>query len=504
MEIQFPFNFITFLLSLSIFFFFFLIIKGWKKVRAPQRLPPSPPKLPIIGHLHHIITSVPHHYSLRELANKYGPLMHLKFGQVSTIIVSSRDIAKEVFKTHDLACADRPKTVATQIMWYNHTDILFCPYGDYWRQMRKICILELLSNKNVRSFEYIRKDEALVLTESILSSSGAPFNLTEKIFLFMSSITCRTALGKVSMDRDGTIKLIKKALGLAGQFDLADLFPSVKIFSFVSWNKFKLLKLRRKLDEILGNIIEEHIDNFSTTKKGNGELGTEDLIDVLLRLKESGELDFPITNDSIKSIIFDMFAGGTDTSSTAVEWAMSELMRNPRVMAKAQDEVRKAFNGRKTIEETEIHALKYLKLVINETLRLHPSVSMIPRSCREEFEINGYHIPLNANVIINIWSIGRDPNYWHNPESFEPERFETNSINFLGTNFEYLPFGSGRRICPGMNFGIANVEFLLAHLLYYFDWKLPQGVGDLDMSEIDGFVVSRKSNLHLIATPYEG
>ncbi|KAH6760685.1 hypothetical protein C2S51_017634 [Perilla frutescens var. frutescens] len=504
MAIQFAFNFITFLLSFGLFSW---IIQGRKKVKAPDRwrLPPGPPKLPVIGHLHHIIGSVPHHYPLRNLARMYGPLMHLKFGEVSAIIVSSAEAAKMVLKTNDPACADRPKSVATKIMWYNYSDIVFSPYGDYWRQMRKICILELLSAKNVRSFEYIRKDEASLLIESIQSISGAPFDLTERIFLFMNSMTCRASFGNASMDRAAAIKLIKKALCLAGHFDLADLFPSIKLFNIITCNKFKLLKLRRKLDKILDDVIDEHRKNRDSTKKGFGELGTEDLVDVLLRLKESGEDNISITNDSIKSVIFDMFAAGTESSSTTVDWAMAELMKNPRVMAKAQDEIRQAFSGRKMIQESEIRTLNYLKMVINETLRLHPPVSIIPRACREEFEIEGYHIPVNANVIVNVWSIGRDPNYWHDPESFEPERFEQNPIDFLGSHFEYIPFGSGKRICPGMTFGVANVEFLLGQLLYHFDWKLPPGIwpDDLDMSEVDGIAVSRKNSLRLIAEPYD-
>nr|AJD25166.1 cytochrome P450 CYP71D413 [Salvia miltiorrhiza] len=498
--IQFAFSFIAFLSS--------WIIEGRKEVKPPdrRRLPPGPPRLPVIGHLHHIIGPLPHHYPLRNLASKYGPLMHLKFGEVTAIIVSSAEVAEKVLKTHDPACADRPKSVATQIMWYNYSDIVFSPYGDYWRQMRKICILELLSAKNVRSFEYIRKDEASLLIESIQSTRGAPFDLTEKIFLFMNSMTCRAAFGNASMDRAAAIKLIKKAICLAGHFDLADLFPSIKLFDLLTWNRFELLKLRRKLDKILDDVIDEHERNLASTKMGYGELGTEDLVDVLLRLKGSGELELSITNDSIKSVIFDMFAAGTESSSTTVDWAMAELMRNPRVMAKARDEIRQAFRGRETIKESEIRTLKYLKMVINETLRLHPPVSIIPRACREEeLEIDGYHIPLNANVIVNIWSIGRDPKYWHDAESFEPERFEENPIDFLGSHFEYIPFGSGKRICPGMAFGVANVEFVLAQLLYHFDWELPLGVSrdDLDMAEAAGIAVSRKSNLRLIAEPYD-
>lgn len=305
--LQFPFNFVTLLLSVGLFS---LMIKKLEKLKPPnkhQRLPPGPPKLPVIGHLHHIVGSLPHHYPLRDLANKYGPLMHLKFGELSTVIISSPDIARKVLKTHDLACADRPKTVATEIFWYNYTDIVFSPYGDYWRQMRKICILELLSTKNVRSFEYIRKDEASFLIKYVQTTSGVPFDLTEKIFLFMNSMTCRAAFGNVSMDRGGAIKLIKEAVGMAGHFDLSDLFPSIKLFNFMSWNKVKMLKVRRKLDVILDNIIDEHKKNLALTRKGYGELGTEDLVDVLLRFKESGEVELPITDDSIKSVIFVSF-----------------------------------------------------------------------------------------------------------------------------------------------------------------------------------------------------
>ncbi|KAI3468346.1 hypothetical protein Pfo_025009 [Paulownia fortunei] len=497
MEIQFPFNFATSLLLLS---FIFLIVKQWKKSKSikKKKLPPGPWKLPFIGHLHHIVGSLPHH-SLRDLAKKYGPLMHLKFGEVSTIVVSSPKVVREVLKTVDPACADRPQSLASKIMWYNYIDIAFSPYGEYWRQMRKICILELLSVKNVRSFEYIRKDEASRLIESIRSNSGTPINLTEKTFLFTSAITCRAAFGKVLKDRETLISLLKKAVVLAGGFDMADLFPSLKILNLINWNKYKLLRMRSKMDSILDRLIDEH-----KTKKGNGELGSEDLVDVLLRLKQSGEFEFPIANNNIKAVLFDMFSAGTETSSTTVDWAMAELMKNPHVLAKAQAEVREAFKGKETIEEAEVRALKYLKLVIKETLRMHPPIPLLPRACREECEVEGYTIPLKAKVMVNAWAMGRDPNYWHEPENFKPERFEDNSIDYLGANYQYLPFGSGRRICPGMTFGLANVELPLAQLLYHFDWALPNGMkpSDLNMADAEGIAVGRKENLIVVPTLY--
>jgi cytochrome P450 len=184
---------------------------------------------------------------------------------------------------------------------------------------------------------------------------------------------------------------------------------------------------------------------------------------------------------------------------------MSEMMRNPRVLEKAQAEIRQAFKGKKKINEKDLQNLSYLKLVIKETLRLHPpGFMLLPRECREQCKIDGYEIPIKTKVIINAWAIGRDPAYWHDAESFIPERFADSSIDFKGTYFEYIPFGAGRRMCPGVLFGLANIELPLAQLLYQFDWELPGKMKpeDLDMIEAFGAVVRRKNNLHLIPTSF--
>ncbi|GFP96420.1 cytochrome p450 71d13 [Phtheirospermum japonicum] len=491
-------HFTTFLLLSS---FVFLLIKLWKKTKSPakyQNLPPSPPRLPVIGHLHHLFGGLPHHV-LGGLTKKFGPVMYLQLGEVSAVVISSREAAKEVLKNQDPACADRPESIGLKIMWYDYTDIAFSPYNEYWRQMRKICILELLSAKNVKSFGSIRQDEVSGLVKSLQSlPSGEAINLTEKIFAFTSAITCRAAFGKVLRDRETLIDLMKKASTMAGGFELADLFPSSKLLNLLSWNKYKLLSMRRKLDKILDVFLEEH------RLKQSGEFGGEDIIDVLLRMQKNEELEFPITNDNIKAVIFDMFSAGTETSSTTIDWAMAELMRNPRVMAKVQAEVREAFNGKTTIQESDVQALKYLKLVIKETFRLHPSFPLLPRACREECKVDGYTIPIKSRIMVNIWSMGRDPEYWPEPEIFNPERFESNSVDFLGNNLEFIPFGTGRRICPGMNFGLANVELPLAQLLYHFDWKMPKGMRpeDINMTELEGIAVSRKEGLFLVPTVY--
>ena len=182
---------------------------------------------------------------------------------------------------------------------------------------------------------------------------------------------------------------------------------------------------------------------------------------------------------------------------------MSELVRDQRVMKKAQNEVREIFNMKGNVEENCINELAYLKSVVKETLRLHPpGPLLLPRECGQACEIDGYHIPIKSKVIVNAWAIGRDPKYWTEPERFYPERFIGSSIDYKGNNFEYIPFGSGRRICPGSTFGLINVELELALMLYHFDWKLPNGMKgeDLDMTEQFGATVKRKDDLYLIPT----
>ncbi|KAK4490950.1 hypothetical protein RD792_001671 [Penstemon davidsonii] len=498
MEIELPFNFTTLILFSS---FIFLLIKAWKKSiffpKKYENLPPSPSKLPVIGHLHHLVGGLPHH-TLRRVAQKYGPIVYLQLGEVPSVLISSREATKDVLKHQDPAFADRPESIGSKIMWYDYTDIAFCNYTDYLKQMRKICILELLSAKNVKSFVSIRQDEVSNLVKFLRSSSGEAINLTEHVFKFTSSITCRVTFGEVIRDRDNMLSMLKKALTLAGGFMLADFFPSIKLLQVFSWDKYKLLRMRRKLDSILDGIVYEH------KLKQSGEFGGEDVIDALLRLQKSGQYQIPITDDNIKAIIFDMFSAGTETSAATIDWAMAELMRNPRVMAKLQAEVREAFKGKtKLIEESDVQTLKYLRLVIKETLRLHPPFPLLPRACRDECKVDGYTIPPKSKVMINICSLGRDPEYWDQPDNFQPERFENSSIDLFGNNMELIPFGAGRRMCPGINFGLANVGLSLAQLVFFFDWKMPEGMtsDDIDMTEAVGMAVPRKTGLILVPTP---
>ncbi|KAJ4725250.1 Cytochrome P450 [Melia azedarach] len=484
----------------------FTLLKLGKRSNNNNRasnLPPGPWKLPLIGNLHNLVGSLPHR-GLRDLADEHGPLMHLQLGQIPTVVVSSPEFAKEVMKTHDVIFASRPQTLPTKIMSYDFTDIIFSPYGDYWRQLRKICVSELLSTKRVQSFRSVREGEVSNLINWISSKGGSVINLTDKVYALMYGITSRAAFRNKSRDQEAFVSVIEETTKVAAGFNIADLFPSIGLLQSITGVRSHVERLHQEADRILENIIGEHKKRNETLKNGKSE-EDEDLVDVLLRIQEHGDLELPLSTDNIKAVIFDIFGAGSETSATTVDWAMSEMMRNPRVLEKAQAEVREIFNRKGKVDETSIDEMKFLKLVIKETLRLHPPAPLlIPRECGERCEINGFEIPVKARVIVNAWAIGRNPKYWTDPESFVPERFIDHSVDYKGTNFEYIPFGSGRRICPGMSFGLASVEVPLAMLLYHFDWRLPNGTDhkDLDMSEAFGVTVRRRQDLSIIPIPY--
>ncbi|KAM7252371.1 hypothetical protein ACFE04_024254 [Oxalis oulophora] len=489
------------------------------KIRKTQKsttsvgLPPGPRTLPIIGNMHVLMGGSLMHDRLRQLSMKYGPLMHLKLGELSYMVISSDEVAKQVMKTYDLNFCHRPKTISTAIITYNFTDIAFGPYGDYWRQLRRICVSELLSPKRVRSFRQIREEFVSDMIKSISNNSchdhagggSVLINLSKMIFSLSFESVSRTAFGMECEDLESFISTVKRLLTLLSGFNLADFFPSATLVHSTMGLNSEIKRLHRVIDKVLQNIIDKHMARRAMDHKAGEDHEREDIVDVLLNLREHGNLELPLTIDNIKAVIMDLFIAGSETSSTIVDWAMSELLRNPRVMKNAQAEVRRVFKSQGNVSESRIDELEYLNLIIKETFRLHPPLALlIPRECKERCEINGYEIPAMSKVIVNVWAIGRDPRNWTEPESFWPERFIDSPIDYKGMDFKFLPFGAGRRICPGISYGMANVELLLAQLLYHFDWNLPNGMNheNLDMTEKFGVVVRRKTGLCLVPVPY--
>jgi cytochrome P450 len=291
----------------SIFLFSIVVrqkLRKIKKIDSTQNIPPGPWKLPIIGNIANLIGSSPH-TKLRDLAKQYGPLMHLQLGEVFVIIVSSAEYAMEIMKTHDVIFASRPQTLTSDIIFYDSNDIAFAPYGEHWRQLRKICTMELLSVKCVQSLWPIREQEMNNLVKAIASEEGRVVNISQLIFSMMYSVTSMAAFGKKYMEQDEFITAVREIILLASGFYVGDLFPSAKWLQNVTGMRPKLEKLHQKIDRILDIIINDHKETKSRTNDILGEV-EEDFIDVLLKFEDgsSSDLDFFLTMRNIKAIIF--------------------------------------------------------------------------------------------------------------------------------------------------------------------------------------------------------
>ncbi|XP_074591600.1 cytochrome P450 71A1-like [Curcuma longa] len=486
-----------------------LLLAGGREARtnpAIRKLPPGPAKLPVIGNLHQIRGSLLHQ-SLWEISKQYGPLMHLKLGQVSAVVVSSAALARDVLKTFDLACCSRPHNVSTSEISYGGSDIAFMPYGESWRQLRKLCTVEFFSARKINSFTSVREDEIARMAKHIASriSSSLAVNVSELALCFSCNATCRTAFGRdIAGDDLSVYNVLREAQEMMGSFFMADFFPLLGWVDVATGMKSRLRKSFLELDGIYQKFIDRHLD----AKIRSGSEENEDLLDVLLRLRKDGQL----TEENLKGVLMNIFIGGTDTSSAVVEWAMAELIRLPELMKRAQEEVRSCVGRSKgKVEECDLHQLHYLKRIVKETMRLHPPVPMlIHRETMHPVTLSdGYQIPPKTTIYVNAWAIGRDPDAWERPEAFDPERFVNMASpavdSFAHYDFKLIPFGEGRRICPGKNLGMLMAEVALANLLYSFDWQLPPGMReeDLSMEEAPGVTVHRKHALFLMAAKSE-
>ncbi|XP_022843605.1 cytochrome P450 71A8-like [Olea europaea var. sylvestris] len=488
-------------------FFLWFLKKFLYRPAAKKNLPPSPPKLPILGNLHQL--SALTHRSLQSLAKKYGPLMLLHFGNKPTLIVSSADAAKEIMKTRDLIFANKPDSSVTRLLMYNGKDVAVAPYGEYWRQLKSIFVLQLLSNKRAQSFHSIREEETALLVKKVsglVSETSSPVNLSEMFVSLANDVVCRAALGrKYSEEGNGKkfLYLLREISELVAKVSVGEFIPCLSWIERVSGFKARVNKAAKEFDEFLEEIIQGSLDaGQDLSGKENGS--SENFLDILTAIYKENSIGISIDKDSIKGILVDVFVGGTDTTSTVLEWAMTELIRHPKIMNRLQNEVRGILNGKQNITDADLEKMYFLKAIIKETLRYHSSIPFLTRIASQDVQIMGYDIAAGTMIITNNWAIGRDPESWEEPEKFQPERFLNYPIDFRGLDFQLLPFGAGRRRCPGISFAMATIEFALANLVQKFDWKLPNGDKgeDLDITEHPGITIHRKKPLLAVATQY--
>ncbi|KAL5214369.1 hypothetical protein ABZP36_003521 [Zizania latifolia] len=487
-----------------------LLLAPRKRAASPSL--PRPRGLPLIGNLHQLGT-LPHR-SLAALAARHAaPLMLLRLGSVPTLVVSSADAARTLFQANDRALSGRPAMYAATRLSYGLQSISFAPHGAFWRAARRACLSELLGAPRVRGFREAREREAAALMAAVTgeSAAGSPVNLTDMVAAASSKIVRRVAFGD-----DGSIDH-RAALGetqmLLGAFWVADYLPSLRWLDALRGLRRRLERCFHQLDALYERVINDHLNKRKTSDE-------EDLVDVLLRLHGDPAHRSTLSSRSqIKGILTDMFIAGTDTLAATVQWAMTELVRNPGVLAKAQHEVRRVVGDKDMVREADLPGLHYLKLVIKETLRLHPAAPLlVPRETTESCTLHGHEIPAKTRVLINASAIHTDRGAWGpDAERFVPERHDAATAassvaervdagdddNLVRPyswhdGFALLPFGVGRRSCPGVPFATAVVELLLANLLFCFDWRAPPG-GEVDVEEETGLTVHKKNPLVLIA-----
>ncbi|KAM0864298.1 hypothetical protein ACQ4PT_044032 [Festuca glaucescens] len=478
-----------------------------RRLDGDTNLPPGPWQLPVIGSMHHLVGALPH-CAMRDLARRLGaPLMLLRLGELRVVVASSEAAARAVMRTHDAALATRPLTATIRALTIDGFGVVFAPQGEHWRQLRKLCVTELLSARRVRSLRGSREAEAAALVASVASlsaSASEPVNVSSLLATYVTDAAVRAVVGDRIGDRAAFLKCVDEGVEASAGFSLADLFPSSRLARVFSGTARRAELHGAKMSRLIDGILEEHRARRSAPGAGDEE---QDLVDVLLRLQTDGGLHVPLETRTIRAVLTDMLGAGSETSATTLQWAMAELMRQPKKLRRAQDEVRGAFAGESRVREEALLELRYLQLVIKETLRLHPAVPLlVPRECQEPCRVLGYDVPVGAMVLVNAWAIGRDVESWGaDAEEFRPERFEEAgrcAVDFKGADFELVPFGAGRRICPGIALGVAVMELALASLLFHFDWELPGGAAphELDMTEALGITTRRKSDLWLHAT----
>jgi len=337
--------------------------------------------------------------------------------------------------------------------------------------------------------------------------------VTELLGAFVNDVVCRAVSGRLSAFSAGhqegrrrnrmLRELIEGNAALLGGFTLLDHFPSLaKVGALTRMLCARATRHKKRWDVLLDQIIDEHAASSRSAEEDG------DLVDVVLSLQQ----EYCLSREQVKAILMDMYAAGTDTSSIVLEHTMVELIRNPHVMTRLQAEITSNTpKGQKMVKEEDLmNNMAYLKAVVKETLRLHPPAPLLlPRITMEHCDVNGYTIPAGTRVIVNAWALGRDPRSWDKADEFMPDRFlhhscgtNNTSVDYLkaGRDFKFLPFGAGRRMCPGVNFGMATVEIMLANLVYCFDWNLPAGINkqEIDMTEVFGLTVRRKEKLLLV------
>ncbi|XP_058070122.1 cytochrome P450 CYP82D47-like [Magnolia sinica] len=501
---------ISSLFALALFYILWLSRPKNKKSNAHK--PPEPSGgLPIVGHLLQLAGPDPLHRTLGSMADKYGPVFMLRFGSHRTLIVNGRDVAKECFTTNDQALSARPKSAFGDHMSYNYAMFGFATYGPYWREVRKIATSQLLSNQRLKSLMHVRATEISTCMDGLyglwIENDQRPVKMDMKKWLYglAFNILAKMIIGKRffgTIDGDDEAVRVRRVMQqvsyLGGVFVPSDALPFLKWMD-LQGHEWAMKRTAGEMDTIISSWLEEH----RVKRQSDGPHNDQDFMDVLLSILESAHVPSYDTDTIIKATVLMIIEAGSESMSSALIWTLSVLMNNRHVLVKAQEEVDHHVGRDRHVDDSDVKNLVYLNAIIKETLRLYPPSPLgVPHEAMQDCYIGGYHIPKGTRVMVNMWRLHRDPHVWSNPHEFQPERFLTDCMDtdFRGQHFEFMPFGYGRRSCPGMPLALPTVHLTLARLIHCFEWATTDG-GPVDMTETLQTTLTRSEPLELVFTP---
>ncbi|CAM8884466.1 unnamed protein product [Rhodiola kirilowii] len=473
-----------------------LIAKAIKT--SVSKLPPGPWRIPVIGNLHQL--GAKPHQSLAKLAQTHGPIMSLKLGQVTTIIISSAPAAKQVMQKQDHLFANR--AVPDSLTACNHAEstVIWLPLSPRWRELRKIMSSQIFNIQKMEASVSLRQQKVEELLDDVRTSCALGKGVMIGEAAFKASLNLlSTTIVSMNFDSESArdfMESFRKVMELGGTPNMVDYFPWLRRFDPQGLRAEMEIPFGKML-AFLNSVIREKL--IQREEQAASGCGNKDVLDTLIDISETNT---EINGDVIRHLLVGLFVAGTDTTSGTVEWTMSEMLKNPDIMSKAKAEMKQTIGRGKPIQEADIARLPYLQATIKETLRVHPPAPLLlPRKTLEEVELWGHRIPKGAQVVINAWAISRDPSTWEYPQCFKPERFLDSNIDFRGVNFELIPFGAGRRICPGLTLAFKMVHLMVGSLINCFDWEIEGNAKPEDIDMDDKFGITLQKAQPLCAVP---
>lgn len=423
------------------------------------------------------------------------------------MVILSAKAATDLFKNHDLTFSDRKIIEIMRAHDYNKSSLALAPYGSYWRLMRKIVTVEMLVHKRIAESASIRRkcvENMLTwIQEEAVTAGDRGIHVARFVFLATFNLLGNLMLSRDLLSLDGKesgefFSVMMRLMEWSGHPNPSDLFPWLK------W--MDLLGLKKKMNRDLGKALEiasKFVKEKLEQKKTNDN---KDFLDVLIEFESNG-VDEPkkLSQKELTIFILEIFLAGSETTSSTIEWAVTELLCYPDVLRKLKQELTDVVGNRK-VEESDIDNLPYLKAVIKEIMRLHPPIPfLVPRRAVKDTKFKGYDIPEDTQVFVNVWAIGRDEEAWDDVNSFKPERFLGSNVDYKGNNYEFIPFGAGRRMCAGVPLAHRMLHLILGALIHEFEWKFGGDVckENIDMKDKLGVTVRKEVSLFAVPTKTE-